>query len=111
VNRDELPVGEPVDPAPARRRERREREGRSVRLSSVDPEAHAAYLFSATRDEPQVWTYLGYGPFADESEMRRWIATLVPSEDPMFMTVIDRASGAPVGIVSYMNIDVGMRHL
>ena len=108
---EELPVGEKVDPATARRPERREREGRSVRLSAVDPEAHAAHLFSATSDEPDVWTYLGYGPFADESEMRRWIATLVPSEDPMFLTVIDRASGAPVGIVSYMNIDVEMRHL
>lgn len=107
----DLPVGEPVDPAPARRPERRDRDGRSVALRPVDPKAHVASLFAATRDHPEVWTYMRYGPFGDESEMRGWIATLVSSEDPLFLTVIDRASDAPVGIVSFMNIDVGMRHV
>ena len=106
-----LPVGEAVDAAPARRPVRRERDGRYVALRPVDPSEHAGQLFAATRDEPEVWTYMAYGPFADESEMRGWMATLAASEDPLFMTVIDRTSGGPVGVASFMNIDLEMRHL
>src|SRR5712691_5726886 len=62
----ELPIGEAVDVTPAGRPTRRTRTGRFVTLSPVDPNLHAGPLFEATRDAPDVWTYLGYGPFDDE---------------------------------------------
>ena len=111
MSREDLPLGEPVDTAPARPPRRKERNGRYVGLRPVDPEADAAPLFAVTNGHPEVWTYLGYGPFADEPEMRSWIATLVSSEDPLFLTVVDLATDSPVGVVSYMNTDIGMRHL
>ncbi len=107
----ELPIGEAVDVTPAGRPTRRTRTGRFVTLSPVDPNLHAGPLFEATRDAPDVWTYLGYGPFDDEAAMRTWLGSLVPQEDPLFLTVTDRASDSPVGVVAFMNVDSAMRHL
>ena len=106
-----LPVGEPLEPRNAGRPEVRERLGRFVSLVSVDADAHADPLFLSTKDDPRVWTYLSYGPFLDPTEMRGWMAGLVDSQDPLFLTVIDHGTGEPVGVVSFMNIDLPMRHL
>jgi RimJ/RimL family protein N-acetyltransferase len=82
-----------------------------VTLSPVDPPKHSGPLFEATRETPDVWTYLGYGPFDDEAAMRTWLGSLVPQDDPLFLTVTDRASDSPVGVVAFMNVDSAMRHL
>jgi RimJ/RimL family protein N-acetyltransferase len=87
------------------------RRGRFVTLSPVEPSAQAGRLFEATREAPEVWTYLGYGPFDDEAAMRAWLESLVPQEDPLFLTVTDRASESPVGVVAFMNVDPPMRRL
>jgi uncharacterized protein (TIGR03083 family) len=108
------PVGEPVPGGRARAPMRRPIEGTFVLLEPVDPARHAGPLFDATHGSEAgdaVWTYLGYGPFADRETMDRWFASLVPSSDPLFFTVVDRASGAPQGVVSYLNIDRPMRHV
>jgi RimJ/RimL family protein N-acetyltransferase len=107
----ELPIGEPVDATPAGRPGRGTRRGRFVTLSPVEPSAQAGGLFEATREAPEVWTYLGYGPFDDEAAMRAWLESLVPQEDPLFLTVTDRVSGSPVGVVAFMNVDPPMRRL
>lgn len=84
-------------------------------LVAVDPEAHAHGLFAATHDGSdeavRMWTYMAYGPWPDEPAMRGWLDTLPASEDPLFLTVIDRRAGDPVGIVTFMNVDPAMRHL
>jgi RimJ/RimL family protein N-acetyltransferase len=86
-----------------------------VTLVPVDPAAHAAGLFAAAHDgsdeAARMWTYLPYGPWADEAAMRQWLDRLPASEDPLFFTVIDRTAGDPVGVVTFMNIDLVMRHL
>ncbi|MGZ4147336.1 MAG: GNAT family N-acetyltransferase [Actinomycetota bacterium] len=111
----ELPVGEPVDTTPARRPPREPLVGRFVSLVPVDPEAHAAGLFAASHDgsdeAERMWTYLAYGPWPDQAAMRVWLDALPPSDDPLFFTVLDRASGGPVGVVSFLNIDPAMRHV
>ena len=43
--------------------------------------------------------------------MRTWLGSLVPQDDPLFLTVTDRASDSPVGVVAFMNVDSAMRHL
>lgn len=109
----DLPVGAPVEGGPARRPGRHIRQGRHVRLAPVDPSADAEALWRATHDgSPEaeaVWTYLAYGPFADVAEMRAWLETLVPSEDPLFLTV--HTDRGPSGVVSFMSIDPDMRRL
>jgi RimJ/RimL family protein N-acetyltransferase len=58
-----------------------------------------------------MWTYLAYGPWPDEAAMRGWLDRLPASEDPLFLAVIDRPTGDPVGIVTFMSVDPAMRHL
>ena len=109
-----LPVGEPVDPTPARRPPREPIEGRFVSLIPVDPGAHASGLFAASHDgndeADRVWTYMPYGPWDDEAAMRGWLETLPASDDPLFFAVLD-PRGAPLGMASFLNIDPAMRHL
>jgi RimJ/RimL family protein N-acetyltransferase len=108
------PLGEPVTGGPAGAPMRRPVEGTFVRLEPVDPTRHLDGLFDATNGTQEgdaVWTYLGYGPFPDRETMDRWLSSLVPSSDPLFFTVVDRATEKPVGVVSYLNIDRPMRHV
>jgi RimJ/RimL family protein N-acetyltransferase len=108
------PVGEPVDPTPARAPSAAPMRGDVVALVPVEPDAHVPALFGATHGSAEaeaVWTYMGYGPFGDEPTMRAWLGSLVDSADPRFFTVLDLASGAPLGVVSYLNVDTAMRHV
>jgi RimJ/RimL family protein N-acetyltransferase len=115
VDADERPVGEPVGTTPAKRPARSPLEGRFVTLVPLDLEAHAHGLFAYSHDgsdeAARMWTYLAYGPWPDETAMRTWLELLPQSEDPLFLTVIDRATGDPVGIVTFMSVDPAMRHL
>ncbi len=115
MDADERPVGEPVGTTPAKRPARSPLEGRFVTLVPVDPEAHAHGLFASSHDGSDeaagMWTYLPYGPWPNETAMRTWLELLPVSEDPLFLTVIDRATGDPVGIVTFMSVDPTMRHL
>jgi len=81
--------------------------GKSVRIRHVDASRDADALFRATHgDETDTaqWTYMGYGPFADEAAMRSWMEGIQASRDPLFMTVEDVASGTPLGVISFLNI-------
>lgn len=90
-----LPIGPPVEGGDALAPKRRILEGRFVRLEPVDPEAHAGPLWRASHDGSEeaarMWTYLSYGPFADEAEMRTWLDGCASSEDPSFLVVVSRA--------------------
>jgi RimJ/RimL family protein N-acetyltransferase len=54
---------------------------------------------------------MAYGPFQDRTAMHDWLVGLEASQDPLFLSVIDGETRAPVGVVSFMNIDTAMRHL
>ena len=112
---DERPVGAPVGTTPARRPARAPLEGRFVSLVPVDPDVHGHGLFVSSHDgsveADRMWTYMSYGPWPDEAAMRGWLDLLPASEDPLFLAVIDRPTGDPVGIMTFMSVDPGMRHL
>jgi RimJ/RimL family protein N-acetyltransferase len=81
--------------------------GSYCRLEPIDAVRHAADLFAAfnlDRDAHN-WTYLPYGPFQSEAELRSWIETTCVGDDPCFFTVIDLASSKAVGVASYMRVD------
>ncbi|MDX6751717.1 GNAT family protein [Geminicoccaceae bacterium 1502E] len=103
------PVGAVVDPPPRCVPPRPSVfEGERVRLEPVDPARHAAALFAGSHGNaaaPELWAYMGYGPFADEAAMRAWLAGCAASQDPLFFTVIARGSGEPVGMASLMRTD------
>jgi len=108
------PLGDPVDPAPAVAPAANPMLGTWVSLVPVDPAGHASDLFAASHGSPErdgVWTYMAYGPFPDEAAMATWLTDCVASNDPRFFTVLDRRSGIPVGVVSYLNADTAMCHV
>jgi RimJ/RimL family protein N-acetyltransferase len=83
--------------------------GRTCRLEPLDVAAHAAHLHGANgRDRDGAnWTYLPYGPFDTLDAYVAWAAAVAAAADPQFHTVIDLASGKPVGVASYLRIDPG----
>ena len=101
-----LPVGDPVQTRDAAAPSVAPLEGRFVRL--VAPQAtHAPALFAGSHggaETERVWTYLPYGPFASEEEMRGWLDRIAASKDPLFFTVLDGPSEEAIGLVSYLNI-------
>ena len=87
-------------------------EGRDVVLVPADP-GYAPDLYQGshgTEAASRVWTYMPYGPFSGTEEMERWIGGLTASTDPLFFTVLN-PEGVPLGMASYLNIDLGMRRL
>ncbi len=81
--------------------------GRFCRVEPLDAARHGQDLhaaFAADR-EGRMWTYLFSGPFATESEFHEWLAPRQASDDPLFFTIVDLATGRAVGLASYLRID------
>ena len=81
--------------------------GRTCRVEPLDPAAHARQLYDANAldADERNWTYLPYGPFAGFDEYAGWLRGVAAGADPMFHTIVDRASGEAVGVASYLRID------
>lgn len=81
-------------------------DGRHCSLVALDTAAHSAELFSAfaTSRDGSLWTYLPVGPFDSHDDLKEWIVTISAREDPVYYAVIDKQSGAAVGIASFMRI-------
>ena len=97
-----------MEPPPSGRRPAREPMERAyVRLEPVEVAAHAASLYALSHARPEdavLWTYLAYGPFADQGAFERWFFELVASDDPLFVAIVEQASGEASGMASYLNI-------
>ena len=100
-------LGQRVDWLPAREPARAPLDGPTIRLEPIDPARHSTSLFAVSHGpdaDHQLWDYLPYGPFADETEMRTWIATCAASPDPMWFAVVDRQTNLALGMVSFMRL-------
>jgi RimJ/RimL family protein N-acetyltransferase len=102
------PVGAPVEPLPSGRRPARvPLSGVEVRLEPVDAAAHADSLYRRSHARPEdavLWTYLAYGPFADQGAFAAWLEERARSQDPLFFALVEQASGAAAGMASYLNV-------
>lgn len=81
--------------------------GHYVRLERLDPTQHGEDLWLALQGpnaDPQMWTYMSYGPFATRASFDHWLSSHAASNDPLFYTVIDNVSGTALGLLSYLNI-------
>ncbi|HEY1082496.1 MAG TPA: GNAT family protein [Prosthecobacter sp.] len=89
-----LPAGEPL-------------EGRFARLVRLDAAAHAASLLEANALEPEgrMWTYLPYGPFDSDAAYQAWLQDMGTRRDPFFYTILEAATGRPLGLASYLRMD------
>lgn len=81
--------------------------GRYCTLELLDPDRHAADLYSAYAVAPDArdWTYLPYGPFPTLAAYRDWATAASKSRDPRHYAVIDNASHRAVGTLSLMRHD------
>ncbi len=69
---------------------------------------HAAELWQAAKGADELWSYMGYGPFADETAFLAWVPERAGLADPYAYAVID-ADGRAVGIATLMEIRPAMR--
>jgi RimJ/RimL family protein N-acetyltransferase len=76
--------------------------GARVRLEPLDVERHVDDLWAAAGD-PDLWTYMPYGPFADRAAFRAHLAAQEVSADPRFYAVV--VDGRAQGVVSYLRMD------
>ncbi len=107
-----LPIGLEVDSSPARRPgPGTVLEGRHLRLVPVDPATHADALFDNTHGpgHESLWLYLFPQPFSDRSQFRAYLDKAAAAADPFMLTIVDRASGEPVGHATYMRIEPAHR--
>jgi len=82
-------------------------EGELVRLEPVDVAQHADQLFAAQSSAPELWEYLPYGPFANETAFRVWLTERAATSDPLFYAIIERKSGRALGMASFLRIEQG----
>lgn len=105
------PIGVPVAGGDARLPEMRALRGVRHDFQPLDPDAHVADLFAGTStpEAAGLWTYLWYGPFDSQAQMRDWMRSCATSTDPLFFAVVERATGRAVGMCSLMRIVPDMR--
>jgi RimJ/RimL family protein N-acetyltransferase len=105
----DLPIGPLVESTPAGRPGPTRLEGKYARIEALDPMLHGDGLWQAVKDEALIWTYLGYGPFADERSFQVWLEERTLLLDPFSYAVIDLATKKAAGIVTLMEIRPEMR--
>jgi RimJ/RimL family protein N-acetyltransferase len=81
--------------------------GRFCTVEMLDPERHAAQLFTAYAEdsEGRMWTYLPRGPYASRDEYRSWAEGACRADDPLVHAIIDNANGEAVGTAALMRIE------
>ena len=102
------PVGAPVPGwKGAERPPRTAMTGRYCRVEPIDPARHAEDLYRANALDPSQrnFTYLAVGPFDSFEAYRAWMVSAVASEDPLWLAIVDTASGKAVGVATFMRID------
>jgi len=107
VNEFGQPIGQPLPnwrPPPPPPRE--PIDGRFCRLEPLAPEVHADALFAANalNADDRSWTYMAYGPFTTVEAYRHWMSENWQGGDPLFFAIIERSSGRPAGVASYLRI-------
>lgn len=81
--------------------------GERTRLEPVSIATHGNALWEAVSqsDDPDQWTWLPYGPFADRDTFLAWLADREASVDPQFHAIVDAETGQAMGMCSFMRID------
>lgn len=82
-------------------------EGRYVRLEPLDAARHGDGLFEASSvvDAGERFRWLPDFPPQTRADFQPWLDKVQASEDPLFFTVIDKASGRIAGRQTLMRID------
>jgi RimJ/RimL family protein N-acetyltransferase len=103
------PVGAKVDPLPAGTKpDGRPLFGRYVILEHVDASKHGRELyrsFAESDPDGDLWTYMGYGPFADLEQFLTWVKGREASTEPLFYAFLRKSDGKAAGMGAFMRHD------
>ncbi len=98
-------VGPLVDPLPSGAKpDLRPLHGRWVRLDPVSVAHHGVSLYKNAAGS-DIWTWMPYGPFADEAAFLGWLKDREAARDPWFYTFVKRDSGEALGMGAFMRLD------
>jgi RimJ/RimL family protein N-acetyltransferase len=103
--------GPPVSAEAAKRPEKISLEGAYASVMPLDPARHGDSLWQEMGGarNAELWRYMHSGPFETRESFDRYLAANAASEDPLYFTVVDRATGQPGGHATYLRIDAGQR--
>ena len=87
----EVRAGAVVSALGPKRPGRIEFHGRIVLLAPTDPVSHGDALWESTRGHDELWTYMANGPFSDRATFESHMQWMAASEDPFFLTIVDKA--------------------
>ena len=102
------PIGHDLpDWSPRPRPPRTPLRGRFCDVVPLDPAAHASALFALFAGAPdrRSWTYLVDDLPDTEAAYRERLERQATGDDPLFHTILDAETGAPLGIASYLRIE------
>lgn len=82
-------------------------QGRLCRLERLDIARHASDLFAAYQADSagRNWTYLAYGPFADQAALEAFYGPMAEKQDPLFYAIVDLVTGKAAGVASFLRMD------
>jgi RimJ/RimL family protein N-acetyltransferase len=102
------PIGREVDARPAEWPGAVTLSGRYGTVERLQPAQHGANLWEAVRGHDRLWTYMAYGPFADEGAFSSWLASRETLTDPCYYAIVTPA-GRAVGLATLMSVRPDMR--
>ncbi len=108
MNETARPVGPAVDPAPAGCPGPVMLSGRFGSVRRLDAKRDGVSLWTALRGDDAVWTYMSYGPFADDPAFAAWLAEKEALNDPYAYAVLD-LEGRALGWATLLAIRPTMR--
>jgi RimJ/RimL family protein N-acetyltransferase len=107
TEQQERPLGPEVDWTPVERPGPAELQGTHVRLRPIDPATDAEPLYAVSHPpegDLAIWTYLPDGPYESPEHLGRMLTWAATSDDPLYITIVDRRDDRPVGQASYLRM-------
>lgn len=105
----DLPIGESIDPAPARRPSGVTLPGRCATLEPLDAARHGGSLYDAVRGHDAAWLYLFEPPPQSREEFDQRIRAKAESSDRVYFAIVDERAGTASGYASYLRIEPAHR--
>lgn len=103
----ELPLGEQVTWAAARRPQRAPLRGTHVLLAPVEPDTDAQPLYEVSHPpdgDPTIWTYLPDGPYASAEQLQGMLAWAASAQDAVYYAIAPLPNERPLGLAAFLRI-------
>lgn len=94
-----------MDWTPAAVPSRSELRGTHTVMKPLGAAADSAALHEASAADPDIWTYLPYGPFESRDELGQLLRGFETADDPLFFTFCPLPEERPAGVASYLRIN------